>query len=664
MFFEGSPLVVFNPLSIAREDIVIARLGPAEREAPQVRVFGPDGQEVPAQTRLAPDGITEVIFVARLPSIGWAVYDVRRTGQPCALETGLEVTETSLENHRYRVDVDHNGDPARLVDKQLGTDLLREPAQLHLLPDRSNRWPAWEVRYADLADRRVSQVGGPAEMRVVERGPARVCLEVRRAAMGSTFIQRLRLAAGGAGERLEIETRVEWRTRGRLLKAVLPLAVSNPVATYDLGLGTIERPNNRPEKYEVPAQQWTDISSPERGLGVSILSDSKYSWDKPHDSTLRLTLLRSPRVFRKFRHQGTQDHGRHRCLYAVYGHRGNWQDGDSTWQAARLNQPLLAFRVPSSSGELGRSFSFARSSTPQLAVSALKRAEYGEDTIIRLQETTGRPARGVEISFAEAVQEAREVDGMERPKGQALIRDGKLLVDVEPFQPRAFAVHLAPSRVMLAKPRSLPLPLPFDVVATSFHEDRAGAAGDFDDHGNAIPGELFPEGLSAGGVEFRLGPASPGAANALACRGQVLELPSDDFGKIHFLAASSQGDRWGEFRLGKQTVAIRVQHYTGSIGRWKAWHRRLRGFGWARPGTGFLKRDPIAWLATHRHGPGVQDEPYVFCYLFRYVITLPPAAGKLHLPDEPEIRIFAVSLANETISETATASELFDGSGS
>ncbi len=659
---EGSPLVVYNPLSIAREDLATARLPSAGIASSSVRVFGPDGREVPAQVQPAPDGSTKVTFLARLPPLGWAVYDLRRAERPCDLETGLRVTPGSLENQRYRVEVNGNGDLARLLDKRLDLDLLQAPAELHLLPDRSARWPAWELRYADLTSRQVKRVGGPAEIRIVERGPARVCLEVRRAAGGSRFVQRLRLACGEAGERLEIETRIDWHTRGRLLKAVFPLAVSHPRATYDLGLGTIERPNNTREKYEVPAQQWADLSSREGSFGVSILNDSKYGWDKPDDSTLRLTLLRSPRVLRKFRHQGSQDHGRHRFVYALYGHRGDWRQGGSTWQAARLNQPPMAFRAPPSTGPLGRSFSFARTSTAQVTVAALKKAEEGDEMVIRLQETEGRPARGVELAFAAPLREAREVDGMERPRGPAVIRDGRLLVDLRPFQPRAFAVRLEPSPSGLEAPRSLPLPLPFDVVATSFHAPRT--SGDFDGRGNTLPGELFPSRLTSGGVEFRLGPASPGRANALACRGQRLELPADEYRKLHLLAASTGGDRWGEFQIGDRSVEIRVQHYTGSIGRWKAWRRGLLGWAWARPGTGFLKRDPIAWVATHRHAPGVRDEPYVFCYLFRYVVALPRGGRSLRLPDEPGIRLFALSLSDETISDTAPAVELYDGSGS
>ena len=67
--------------------------------------------------------------------------------------------------------------------------------------------------------------GEPARIRIVEQGPARVALEVIREAEGSQFLQTIRLAAGGAGDRVEVDCEIDWRTPGTLLKAAFPLTV-------------------------------------------------------------------------------------------------------------------------------------------------------------------------------------------------------------------------------------------------------------------------------------------------------------------------------------------------------------------------------------------------------------------------------------------------------
>ncbi|MGB6639321.1 MAG: glycoside hydrolase family 38 C-terminal domain-containing protein, partial [Thermoanaerobaculia bacterium] len=518
---EGIPVVVFNPLSRERQDIVEARLRFAGEPPAAVMVFAPDGSQVPAQTAVRGDHELVVVFLAQVPSVGFQVYDVRPADRPAATDNPLGISENHLENHRYRVEIDDQGDICGLFDKELNAELLAAPMRLQLLPDRSARWPAWEIRYEDVTAPEPPVVSGPVRRRILEEGPARVCLELERTARGSTFVQRLRLADGDAGHQLEVEIRVDWQTRGRLLKAAFPLTVSSRQATYDLGLGAIQRGNNTREKYEVPAQQWADLSSEAGYIGVSILSDGKIGWDKPDNSTLRLSLLRSPRTWRKFRHQATQDHGSHRFGYAIYGHRGGWRDGDTPWQGARFNQPLLAFQTTTHPGELGQSFSFLRLNHPQVLVRALKQAEEGNDLILRLQETQEGPAEEVAVGLASPIAEAREVDGSERPLRAAAVEDGELLTGLGSFAPRTFALRPDVRPTASERPECQPLSLPFDVVATSTHGD--GIGGDFDGRGRTYPGEQFPSSLSHGGVDLRLGPSVPGAENALACRGQALD---------------------------------------------------------------------------------------------------------------------------------------------
>ena len=71
----------------------------------------------------------------------------------------------------------------------------------------------------------------------------------------------------------------------------------------------------------------------------------KFGSDKPNDNTLRLTLLYTPGVRNNYMDQATQDWGRHDIVYGLYGHEGDWRQGQSEWQARRLNQPLVAFEV-------------------------------------------------------------------------------------------------------------------------------------------------------------------------------------------------------------------------------------------------------------------------------------------------------------------------------
>ena len=66
----GTPVVVFNPLNIPRQDPVSVRVNFPQGNPAAVRVTGPDGRRVPAQ--IEADG--SVVFVAAAPPVGYAVY--------------------------------------------------------------------------------------------------------------------------------------------------------------------------------------------------------------------------------------------------------------------------------------------------------------------------------------------------------------------------------------------------------------------------------------------------------------------------------------------------------------------------------------------------------------------------------------------------------------
>ena len=97
----GTPVIVYNQLSIAREDIVEANIAFPNGAPKAVRVVGPDGKDVPAQISSSTANAAKVVFLAKVPSVGFAVYDVQpATAAPAA--SPLKVTESSLENARYR----------------------------------------------------------------------------------------------------------------------------------------------------------------------------------------------------------------------------------------------------------------------------------------------------------------------------------------------------------------------------------------------------------------------------------------------------------------------------------------------------------------------------------------------------------------------------------
>jgi len=269
---KGVPVVVFNSLNVAREDIVEATVNFPGGMPKAVHVSASDGKEVPAQISNG-----KVLFVAKVPSVGYAVYDVQPGGGVEAAASKLQASENSIENQYYRVKLNADGDVASIFDKAIGKELLAAPARLALSYDNPEQWPAWNMDWDQEQAEPKAYVGGPARIRAVENGPARVAVEVSREAAGSKFVQTIRLSAGDAGKRVEFANTIDWNTKESNLKATFPLASSNQMATYNWDIGTIERRTAQPKKFEVPSHQWICLlytSPSQRDLSTSRMPSS------------------------------------------------------------------------------------------------------------------------------------------------------------------------------------------------------------------------------------------------------------------------------------------------------------------------------------------------------------------------------------------------------
>ena len=175
------------------------------------------------------------------------------------------------------------------MDKTLKKEMLSGPSRLEFLKEHPEYWPAWNMDWKDRKNPPVSYVSYPAKITLVENGPVRATFKIEREGLNSKFITYIQLSAGEAGKRVEVRNSIAWQSKGVSLKAAFPFNLKNKMATYNLGLGTIERENNNEKKYEVPSREWFDITDKSGTWGVTVLEDSKFGSDKPNDSTLRLT---------------------------------------------------------------------------------------------------------------------------------------------------------------------------------------------------------------------------------------------------------------------------------------------------------------------------------------------------------------------------------------
>jgi len=565
--------------------------------------------------------------------------------------SSLHVSKDGLENEYYRVRLNKDGDVASIFDKETGRELLSAPARLAISYDNPTQWPAWNMDWDQEQAAPKEFVSGLAKIRIVQDGPARVAIEVKRETAGSHFVQTVSLSAGDGGKRVVFGNVIDWNTRESNLKATFPLTASNQMATYNWDIGTIERPTAQPTKFEVPSHQWIDLTDMSGKFGATILTDCKNGSHKPNDNTLRLTLIRTPGVAGGYPDQATQDIGHHEFTYGIAGHSDGWRTSQTDWQAERLNAPLFAFETSKHVGSLGRSFSLLRVSNPRIRVMAVKKAELSDEVIVRMVELDGKPQSDVKVTFAAPIASAREVNGQEQPVGAATVTGGVLVTSFGAYQPRTFALRLAAPNHPVSNVQSAPVPLKYG-LATATGAGEPTTQG-FDGKGNALPPEMLPSQLEFNDVRFQLAPAKSGEPNAVVAKGQTISLPPGHYNRVYVLAASASRDQKAVFEVGSKKAELDIEDWGGFIGQWddRQWSSTDTSHGnygeMIGLRRGFIKRSELAWYSNdHRDAEG-KNVAYSYSYLFGYPIDLPPGAKTIKLPGNENIRILAISLAQD-----------------
>lgn len=628
---EGMPVVVYNPLSFQRTDIVEARLTmPAKPEG--LRVFDKDGKEVLSQISSYDDKTGEVVFLfaATVPSLGYAVYDVR-FGEASQLTSSLRMNRRSrqLSNGNYRLNLSETGDPSQLIDLANNRQVL-SASQLQMIYDHEDTWPSWEISYTDIL-RTPTAVNENVSITKAEDGPLRKSFRVVKEKDGSQFVQYIRMNA--LDNRIDIVSEVDWQSHERMLKANFQMAFNNPKATYDISLGTIERGNRTADCYEVQGHQWADMSTTDGSYGLSILNDCKYGWDKPTDSSLRLTLIHTPSTGNSYTYQADQDLGVNLFTYSLFPHQGKWSELTQK-AASQLNQPLVAVAAPKHEGALGKEVEFLSVSTDQVAVKAVKKAEETNELIVRVYEWAGQQHDKVTLTFPKRVLSAREVNGLEEPIGSATTSANTLTFSISKYQPKTFAVRLAAATTPTDEQTDDAVSLPYNVDMMSYDSKKNDA---LKSAPYAYPAELVPDVVTADGISFVMGNRSDGQNNAVRCSGQTIDLPAAGR-KLYLLAASTEPTGTvGEFVVGDQTYQFEVPYYGGTLGQLDSPYNG---------GTRYRKQD-VALTTTHSHHiSGNSDEQYRFLYIYRFAITLPEGASQLKLPSNSSLMVYAATVSD------------------
>lgn len=364
-------LLIVNPTSFEREDLVFW-----DEILPEGRYLQTTGG-VPVFAQPTTNGT----WVSAGKLAAYSITALHITANPAPIpQTGLQVTTNLLENAFLRVELNEAGDIVRIYDKANQREVLPHGTianQFQAFEDRPMNWDAWDI---DIYYDDKMWISDPAQsIEILEEGPLRATLEIKRRILNSLYVQRISLQYNSA--QLHFDTEIDWEERHILLKVAFPVDVLSPRATYEIQWGNVERPTHRNTswdwaRFETAAQKWADLS--EGGYGVSLLNDCKYGHDI-YNNIIRLSLLRSPT------HPDPEaDQGTHRFAYTLMPHVGTWQNGTIP-AAYALNDPLRIF-AGSHEEKAAALPPLLRVDRDHVVVETIKRAEDGNGIIVRLYE--------------------------------------------------------------------------------------------------------------------------------------------------------------------------------------------------------------------------------------------------------------------------------------
>lgn len=645
---KSNIVVVNNPTQFVRKETVELTIR-SRSNCNNIAVFDKNGNEVPSQLCSKMGKMLTIVFLAEVKPFGYRAYEIKPTEAPCSIKTAVKATNHSLENEKYKLIFNKNGDIAYLYDKQLRREIIDAPIKMALLRDTGAlSYPSWEIKKEDLDKEPYCYANTPV-FTVLENGPARCKIKVERIAENSKIIQTVSLSANS--QFVKVDNIVDWRTRRTMLKATFPTSAHNKKASYDLGIGVIERSNNKENLYEVPAQNWADITDQRGHFGVSILSDCKMGWDKPNDNTLRLTCIHTPAgAFTKESRQDLQDIGRNIFSFAIYSHENGYANG-TQMQSDLFNNPMLALQTEDRRKRfLTDHESFCTISNNNALIKAIKYSEdRRSDIIIRVSEGNGVKCTNVNLKLSKKIKSAYLCNALEENiKELNVTNRGTIRFNLNPFETKTFRIDCGtiPKKHVL---HFTEMKLPFN--AMGFTDDSNMRNVILQGSGFSLPYELLPERIHAGGIGFKFTQKSEellNQNNVLVCNGQEISVPKSSK-RIYFIAGSSLGAQEVKITLGKKRqIPFNIKSITEPISRWD-----MAGLNQV---AAINQNDILGIEFTHTHHPEGNKTEKARFYIYSINVK---GYNSITLPDNSKIVILAMTAVDDN-SKTVLASNIED----
>ncbi len=485
----GEHVVVFNPLTMGRDDVVrvngmetghlwlisemqtdstpfdLIDLETGKSIAYQIVHIDSPQHPAPfaaprsAMGTLQPPLSKELLFKAQdVPSVGYRAFRMAPRDTAPTFETTLKVTDSSLENEFFKVTVDAEaGVVTSIFDKELQRELVDTEADHHV--------NQLVVKHAKTTRLKTQAKGKVA---IGQTGSVMASLIVTSKALGCPQVTQ-EIALYDGVKRVDFNNRVLKDSTPLLeLHFAFPFKMDRPKFAFE-GSNSVIRPfkdqlpGSNTNYYSV--QHWAEVSDGEIGITLTPIDSHLVEFGGIHPFRVSPAHRNvEPRDFKKgyvSEEEITDGHmysfalANNFCTnfrpaqqgdllfrYSITSHAGDWSAGaprDFGWARANPLMPVMLARE--TEGDRPVVDSFCKIDKPNVVLTTLKRAEDEDGFILRLVETEGKATDvTVELPFL-AIAEAFTTDLVEKNTHPLVSQPHSVTVTLEPMSIRTIRLR-------------------------------------------------------------------------------------------------------------------------------------------------------------------------------------------------------------------------------
>ncbi len=483
---DGHYIIVFNPLSFERTDVVsVARFGrlgsdDALLDLHTSRTAQPKLNSVPHQSidlagpqtpvpyaayrhargQFESRELADLVFIAEnVPPMGYKTYKITAVPKLPPFPNNIQVGEHTLESRFYRIKIDpKTGGIASIFDKELKRELADEGAP-HKINQFVMRWV------------QSGKIEGPADVTVDKGQAGPVCgsLIVRAHGPGCPQITQ-EIILYDRIKRIDFANRIlKDSTPLQEIYFAFPFKIDKPDFRFEGSNSVIKPfrdqfPGSNTNYYTV--QHWADVSDGQFGITLSpteshllefgglwpnYCSQAHHGIDPPGYGAAFITPEQVTKghmyafvMSSNFR-TNFQPVQQSEILfrYSLTSHEGDWRKGDCARFGWGVANRLIADDVRGKrGGPLAHdAMTFCSVDKPNVLLTTLKRAEDGNGIIIRLIETQGKKTTATVTLPHVAIAKALSTNLVEVDIEPAVFTKHEIKANLKPFGITTFRIQ-------------------------------------------------------------------------------------------------------------------------------------------------------------------------------------------------------------------------------